>query len=295
MLVLKILLKLYLEVQALRKIRVLVYEKPSDAYWNLAVEEAIPRAVAIQKAPPTLRFFRNENAVIIGVFQYAEKEVNLEYALKNDVQIVRRFTGGGAVYHDMGNLNYALSLPFSEFNVPKDIIEYYSFFLNPLVSALKKLGFENVSKGLLNDIELNKRKVGGSAGSTKWNIAFFHGTLLVSTDIDRLSNVLKVPRVKLSDKGVPSVKKRVINLSSVRPDISQEEIIEEIIKSYSEHLNAEVYEGELGEEERKIAEALYNVKYSRREWNLERLNPLIADGEVEKILRKTVLSKWKSG
>ncbi|RLE78882.1 MAG: lipoate--protein ligase family protein, partial [Thermoprotei archaeon] len=268
----------------LRKLRILMYERPDDAYWNIAVEEAIPRAVSLGISPPTLRFFRNENAVIIGVFQYAEKEVNMEYANENQIQVVRRFTGGGAVFHDMGNINYALSLPFNEFHIPKDLVEYYGFFIKPIVLALKEMGIRDVEKGLLNDIEISGKKVGGSAASIKWDVGFFHGTLLVNTDLEKLSNVLKVPKTKLSDKGVSSVKKRVINIAEIKPEISQEEIVDSIIREYSKHLNVEVMEGELSDKEEKIARVLYEVKYSKKEWNIDRGSPLVFDREVEKAL-----------
>jgi len=253
----------------MRKLRIIWWEKPENAYFNIAGEEALARCFSGKYIKPTLRFFRNKNAVIIGYFQYAEKEVWLDETSIYNVQVVRRFTGGGAVYHDMGNLNYSIVVPF-EWGVPRKMIDFYRFFLEPLVNALKKLGVENAGIGKLNDLSIGKRKVGGTAASTRWNIAFFHGTLLIDTNIDMMARILKIAPQKLSDKGVKTLKERVINLKEVVREVKLEEIIDAITKSFAEKLDAEIIWSEVSEIEENTARILYETKYCKKEWNLER-------------------------
>lgn len=254
----------------MRKIRAIFYEKPEDAYYNLAVEEAIPRALSLGYGKPTIRFFRNENAVIIGYFQYAEREVNLREAELLKVQVVRRFTGGGAVYHDLGNLNYAISLPFTKI-IPTDIVEYYRFFLKPIVNALKSLGATNASLGGLNDLNIETRKVGGTAASRKWGVAFFHGTLLINTNLGTMARLLTPPLEKLKDKGVTRIRERVVNLSEILGSIKIEEVVDAIVREFEKTFEAQIeWKDDLTEKELSLAEKLYAYKYTSKEWNYRR-------------------------
>ena len=266
-------------------LRVLFDEKPENAYWNIALEETIPRAVGLNLSPPTLRFFHNKNAVIIGVFQYAEKEVNLEFTEKNNIQVVRRFTGGGAVYHDMGNLNYAISLPKNEFKTPTNMLEYYKFFIGIVVKALNNLGIK-ANLGKLNDIELNKKKIGGTAASIIWNVSFFHGTLLLNTNLNIMAKVLKVPKSKLSDKGVVRIEDRVMNIFDVYRSISEAKIIDSIITEFEKELNVRAIKGKLLPVEVNITNCLYKNKYSQDSWNLERESVIESNRRINKLLKE---------
>jgi lipoate-protein ligase A len=98
----------------MNSLRVLLYETPEDPYMNLAFEEAFVRVLSLRNPCPTLRIWRNKNAAVIGYFQKADEEVKLDVASKYDVAITRRFTGGGAVYHDLGNINYAIAVKSDE-------------------------------------------------------------------------------------------------------------------------------------------------------------------------------------
>lgn len=187
----------------------------------------------------------------------------------------------------MGNLNYAVSLP-KEFKVPTDMVEYYRFFIDPIVNVLRKLGVENANIGKLNDINIGNRKIGGTAASRRWNVSFFHGTLLVNTNIDILANVLKVPGIKLKDKGVKTIKERVINLSEVIPDVKIDELMEEIAEEYSKHLGLDFEWKEISEVELRVADMLYELKYSKDEWNLKRAPMHYYDELIQEKLKRVV-------
>jgi len=250
------------------RLRVILFETPYDAYFNLALEEAI-YYVAGKKGcrEPILRIWRNANAAVIGYFQRAEEEVDLEYAQEIGAAIVRRFTGGGAVYHDLGNVNYAVIVSR---RTPNPLTEIYGSLLKGTLYALKKLGaspkIENV-----NDIIVNSRKVSGTAATFKNNILFLHGCLLVSSDLNILRSLLKTPKKKLENNKASSVKYRVTLLEDAlgrRLDFS--EIVDVLVRGYEELLQLKAYYDLPSKLELQVAKILYEGKYRRNEWNLER-------------------------
>jgi lipoate-protein ligase A len=267
-------------------LRVVTFEEPEDPHFNMAVEEAIPRARGCDIVGDTLRLWRNANAVIIGYFQRAEEEVNLDVAEAIGAAIVRRFTGGGAVYHDLGNLNYALSLSAS--GRPASLDYVFSELLRGPVEALRSLGFSAEVQNV-NDIVVSGRKVSGTAATISWGSVFFHGAMLVSTDLARLASVLKVPAKKLIDKGVSSVKYRVTNLSELGR-VTADDIVGRLAESFSKLLGYNSYRlSLLTPEELEIANVLYNEKYTKREWNYERAPHRAfarAEGEIARVCRR---------
>jgi len=130
----------------------------ADPYVNMAIEEAVMRAVGAGQAPPTLRLCQNYIAVVIGYFQDAAEEVNLEACRQSGTAVVRRITGGGAVYHDRGNLNYALSIPLHDPRVPANVLASYHLLCQGLIEALAELGLD-AEYAPINDIVVGGRKV----------------------------------------------------------------------------------------------------------------------------------------
>ncbi|MGC8620754.1 MAG: lipoate--protein ligase family protein, partial [Caldisphaera sp.] len=256
-------------------LRVLMFETPHDAYFNIAFEEALARARGCNIIPDTLRFFRNKNAVIIGYFQRADEEVNINYLKKIDASLVRRPTGGGAVYHDLGNLNYSIVVSHDRAKSLSPVDYIFNELIKGPINALNSLGF-NARVENINDIVVNNRKVSGTAASISWNSIFFHGAMLLKTDIEKLSSVLKVSQKKLIDKGISNVKYRVTNLFDINDSIKVEEIINSMVESYRKLLNFNGVIYELpSKEEIEIANLLYEEKYRKEEWNMERAQHLI--------------------
>jgi lipoate-protein ligase A len=237
---------------------------------NLAVEEAIPRMVGEGKAPSTVRFWHNSNTIVIGCFQSAKLEVNMEACNETGTEIVRRFTGGGAVYHDSGNLNYAISLPKGHPLVPDlNLQSVFQRLSEGSVQGLRKLGVKAEFQPV-NDIQVDGKKVSGAAGSIRWNSIFHHGCILVNSDLSILGKVLNVPRVKLEDRHVASVQKRVTTVrDELGRDISTREVRDAIVDGIEKCYGVRVEPNDLTKEEKGLAEELYQTKYCRLEWNLE--------------------------
>lgn len=250
--------------------RLVDLEYREDPFRNLAVEEAIPQMVGGGKAPSTVRFWHNANTVVLGCFQSAELEVNFDACKQTGTQVVRRFTGGGAVYHDAGNLNYAISVRKGHPIVSEDdnLQVVFSRLSEGTVKGLRGLGV-NAEFQPINDIQVGGKKVSGAAGSVRWGAVFHHGCILVASDLAILGKVLNVPRAKLSDKHVASVQKRV---TTVRDELAREittsEVQGAIVKGVEECYGVRLEKGSLTREELALARELYDTKYGRAEWNL---------------------------
>ena len=176
---------------------------------------------------------QNEPSVIIGKNQNAYAEVNTEYAAERNIHVVRRITGGGAVYHDLGNINYT----FIAVNTEAEGIDF-ARFTTPIVEALAELGVTCTLSGR-NDLECDGRKISGSAQSTVDHRTLHHGTLMLSVNLNELSSVLKVDKEKLAYKAVKSHKARVANLIDLLPTpLSAEELINHIGTYVIRTLNA---------------------------------------------------------
>ena len=253
-----------------KNLRVLLYETPYDPYMNLAFEESffIVQANNVNSSN-TIRIWRNANAVVIGYFQKAVEEVNFEEANKIGAVVTRRFTGGGAVYHDLGNINYAIAYKVKK-KIDKPLDTAFRYLIKGVLFALKYLNLEAELENI-NDVVVGNHKVSGTVASYKQDTLFLHGSILVSTDLEKLYNVLKVSRKKLEDKKISSIKYRVTTISNIlKRKISYKEIIKAFVKGYEELFNAEAYYDLPESIELNIAEILYKYKYSLKEWNLER-------------------------
>ena len=250
--------------------RLVDQEYPDNPFMNLAVEEAIPRSVGGGKSPNTVRFWHNSNTIVIGCFQSAKLEVNMDACKQTGTKIVRRFTGGGAVYHDSGNLNYAISLrKGSRIVSDENLQSIFQRLSEGAVWGLRSLGVKAEFQPV-NDIQVEGKKISGAAGSMKWNTIFHHGCVLVNSDLAILGKVLNVPRTKLEEKHVASVQKRV---KTVRDELGRDlyttDVRNAIVQGIEKCYGVRVEAGDLTGEERSLAEELYQTKYSRLEWNLE--------------------------
>lgn len=246
-----------------RKLRVFVAEWPDNQFFNLAFEEA----VFLEADQPTLRLWRNDRVVIIGRFQCPALEVNAVEARNLGVKLVRRFTGGGAVYHDLGNVNYALTLPGYDMAIE----EAFKAVASAVVEALGSLGVRGAYYRPLNDIEVDGLKVSGMAACRSRGRVFVHGAMLVSSDISTLWRVLKVSREKLSDKRfVESRVKRVMTVSEViGRRVGPEELYEALAEAVAARFGMEVVWDRPKRSEIKRAVLLYNERYASLEWNLK--------------------------
>lgn len=248
-------------------LRVLTAEHPENPEYSLALEEALYISVSKLGSFPILRIWRHRDTIVLGYFQIAEEEVHVDRALNEGVRIVRRLTGGGAVYHDFGCLLWSIIAR----GPPEGGIDYvYGNLLRGFVEFLKDYADAKVEN--INDIVIGGKKVSGTAATyDRKGTYLLHGTLLMDTDLNKLSYLLKVPKRKLEDKGISDVKYRVGNLFEIiGRELETWELVEKLINSYSKLLNLKPIIDVPTSIEYKIADRLYKEKYSKREWNLER-------------------------
>jgi len=222
----------------------------------MAVDEALLIAVDSNIAPNTLRFWRNLNAVVVGRSQSIEKEVSIEGCEKYGTSVVRRFTGGGAVYQDHGNLNWTfVSRRDHPLAKVKGILEVFKVFSSPILDGIKTLEIRAEFKPP-NSIFVGDKKISGMAAHIKREAILCHGTLLVNTDLNRLTSVLKL------------VKNKVTNLQrELDRQIPMAQIKRAIITGFNSVHNIKVNHGKLSRKEIGIIKRLCENKYATEEWN----------------------------
>lgn len=226
----------------------------SDSYMNMAVEEAIARTVGRAEAPNTLRFWRNPNTIVIGRFQSAEAEVRFDSCKRYGTIFVRRFTGGGAVYQDAGNLNFSI-FGRKRCTGLADLSKVFEYYSAAIIRCFHNIGL-NAEFKPVNKIVIGKRKVSGIAGSLKWNCLTVHGSVLVKTNINVLKDVLKV------------VKDPVTTLQNeLGREISIPEIKREFKTWFGKIHRVRLVMDQLMEEEKRLAKTLFSEKYSQEDWN----------------------------
>src|SRR5947199_9631013 len=251
--------------------RLVDLEYRDDPFMNMSVEEAIPRAVGESKAPNTVRFWHNSNTLVVGCVQSAPREVKFDAWKETGTMVVRRFTGGGAVYHDACNLNYAISLKKGHPLVPDtDLQLVFQRLSQGAVEGLRSLGV-NAEFQPINDIQVEGKKVSGAAGSIRWGTVFHHGCILVASDLAILGRVLNVPQVKLAGRHVASVQKRVTTVrDELQKDVTTGEVRDAIVRGIERSYNLRLVAGQLSSSELSLAKELYDSKYNTSQWNLER-------------------------
>ena len=200
----------------------------TDPYINLAIEEYMFRKVD----DDVFMLWQNEPSVIVGKNQNVYAEVNMDFIRASKIHIARRITGGGAVYHDLGNLNYT----FITSREKADGIDF-EYFTKPIIEALEKLGICAKLSGR-NDLQVGERKFSGNAQYSDGKRVLHHGTLLFDSDLDILSNALNVDDEKLKAKAIKSTRSRVVNLKSIiNKDLDVKEfadvISEFVVSKYS--------------------------------------------------------------
>jgi len=181
-----------------------------DAGMNMAIDEAIMNSRRNNKVRDTFRLYRwKPSAVSIGFFQSIADEVNLQACTNYGVEVVRRITGGGAVYHDFdGEITYSLIAGVDNPKIPTDILKSYEVLCEGLVLGLKNLGL-SARFHPVNDILVDGKKISGNAQTRKNGIILQHGTLLIDVNVDKMFELLKVTDEKLRDKAIKGVKERV--------------------------------------------------------------------------------------
>ena len=232
----------------------------NDPRYNLAFEEYCFKELDLEDN--YIIFWINGPAIIIGKNQNTLEEINQSYVNENNIQVVRRITGGGAVYHDLGNLNFSI---ISKADGPEKI-DFHKFNI-PVVKSLEKLGINCELSGR-NDITIDGKKFSGIAQSVWKKRVLNHGTLLFDTKLDTLSNALNVKQDKIESKGVKSVKSRVTNIKPyMMEDVDIYGFRDLILNNMFEMEGLEPVEHKLSQEDLDNINKLFEEKYSTWEWN----------------------------
>ncbi|MBR7178331.1 MAG: lipoate--protein ligase [Oscillospiraceae bacterium] len=227
----------------------------TDPHHNLALEETLLNSAA---DAVILYLWQNENTVVIGRNQNPWKECRTSLLQEEGGRLARRLSGGGAVFHDLGNLNFTFLMPQERYDLDRQ--------LEVICTAVRSFGIDAVRSGR-NDILAGDRKFSGNAFYKNGHTAYHHGTVLIDADMEKLGRYLSPSKAKLSAKGVDSVRSRVGNLRELNPDISVEDMKAALWSAF-----AQVYNGSVEKFDIPCDEALLE-RYRSWEWNYGRKLP----------------------
>ncbi len=248
-----------------------IFHQSTDPYFNIATDEYILKHIQ----EDCFMLWRNNNAIIIGKYQNALAEINYEYVKANKIHVVRRISGGGAVYHDLGNLNFS----FTKQGKDMSLMDFEGY-TKPIIEVLQSLGVPAKFEGR-NDIMIEGKKISGNAEHIYKNKILHHGTLLFSSQMKNVSEALKTHPLKFQDKAIKSIPKRVTNIASYLPEPIS---IEEFTKKIMDHVVATFPDCryyEFTAEDIANIEKLKQEKYLTDEWNYG----LIADYNFQKAIK----------
>lgn len=230
----------------------------TDPAVNLALEEYALKQ--IRTGEDFLLFYINEPSIIIGKNQNTVEEINAAYVKEHGIHVVRRLSGGGAVYHDLGNLNFS-------FITNDDGQSFHNFrkFTEPVVQALHSLGVDAQLTGR-NDIQVGERKISGNAQFVTKGRMFSHGTLMLASEIENVVAALNVSLDKIKSKGVKSIRSRVANISEFLAEpITMEEFKRKLLVSIFG--GEDIPEYELSEADWAAVRQLADERYRSWDWN----------------------------
>lgn len=231
----------------------------TDPRINLAIEEYCLKHLDPEET--YLLFYINQPSIIIGKNQNTIEEINTKYVDENGIIVVRRLSGGGAVYHDLGNLNFS-------FITKDDGNSFHNFkkFTEPVVAALKRLGVDAKLSGR-NDLMANGRKISGNAQFSTKGRMFSHGTLLFDSEIEHVVSALKVKKDKIESKGIKSIRSRVANISEFLDQKMTTVEFRSMLLRYIFDTEGEIPEYKLTEKDWKIINQISKERYQNWDWN----------------------------
>ncbi len=232
-------------------------------YMQMALDEVLLNRVAKGEREPTLRIWEwASSSVVLGRFQSVRNEVDMEAAEEHDITVVRRITGGGAMFNEPRNtITYSLYAP-EELVKGMSFVESYAYLDDWVLKGLRSIGVDAVYQPI-NDIASSAGKIGGAAQTRRHGTVLHHAMLSYDIDADKMLQVLRIGREKLSDKGTKSAKKRV---SPVRDQSQMERssVIDALLGTFTSLYGLEG--SEVSEEERQEAEQLVESKFATEEW-----------------------------
>ncbi len=227
-----------------------------DPYFNLATEEYLLK----NRKENVFMLWQNEPTVVVGKHQNIHAEINHDFVSEKNIKVARRLSGGGTVYHDLGNLNFTYIMTGKQGKMVD-----FTKYTNDILEVLNNLGADAV-RNKRNDLIINDKKISGNAEHIFKQRVIHHGTLLFNSDLEVLDETIKVKQGKYTDKAVQSVRSKVTN---ILPHLSNKISLEEFRKALIDHIlrkykNTSLYE--LSENEEQAITALKHEKYTTWEW-----------------------------
>ncbi|WP_377892326.1 lipoate--protein ligase [Alkalihalobacillus sp. R86527] len=237
-------------------------ENIMDAGINLAIEEYILKELDPEET--YLLFYSMNPTVIVGKNQNTIEQIDTTYIRENDVAVIRRLSGGGAVYNDPGNLSFSI--------ITKDdgnSFHNYKKFTDPVVKALHKMGVDAELSGR-NDLLVNGKKISGNAQFSTKGRMYSHGTLMFDVNLENVVKALKVNKEKIESKGIKSIRSRVTNISEhMDEDMTREEFKQKLLQSIFEEYD-EVPTYQLTEDDWDEINSIADKRYKNWDWNYGR-------------------------
>jgi len=229
----------------------------TNPYFNLASEEYLLKCFQ----EDILLLYRNSPSIVVGKHQNTLAEINLPFVLENDILVARRISGGGSVFHDLGNLNFAFFTSGRE----GELVDYKRATL-PIIEALKGMGLE-VSLGKRNELLLKKLKISGTASHVFKKRVLHHGTLLFSSEMESLSAALKTAKDRFTDRAVKSVPSRVTNIRDHLMEQMDVEVFQQRVLDHMLQTDKDARTYAFSKVDLTKIRALRDSKFSTWEWN----------------------------
>lgn len=234
-----------------------IYNKSTEPYFNMAVEEYLFKNFK----DDIFMLWRNDNAIIVGKHQNTLAEINIDYVKEKNIKVVRRLSGGGAVFHDLGNLNFTFIM-----NGDEGKLVDFRKYTQPIIDVLQKVGVNAIFEGR-NDLTIEGKKFSGNAVHIIKNRVLQHGTLLFSSVMKDVSEALKVNPLKFTDKAVKSVRSRVTNISEHLQEPMELDLFSNMIMAHIMEMYPDSIKYELNENDTSVIQNMANRKYSTWDWN----------------------------
>lgn len=240
-----------------------IVDGAAPAATNMAIDEAI-----LASGMPTLRLYTwRPSALSIGYFQGIHEEVDLEACRRHHVDVVRRISGGGAVYHDrQGEVTYSLVLP--EAALPRDVQQLCRRICTAIAVGLQHLGVD-ARFAPLNDVVVNGKKISGSAQTRRHGHVLQHGTVLLDVDAPLMFSLLRVSQTKTASKGIETASARVTSLRHLVGGVGRTRIITALQRGFADAFDVTLQDGVLTDDEKERLPGL-REKYDSDEWNFQR-------------------------
>jgi lipoate-protein ligase A len=247
-----------------------------DAYTNMAIDEAILMARIEKKVPNTLRFYRwKPSTVSLGYTRNVEEDVYVEACRRHEVQIVRRCTGGGTVYHDADDeVTYSVVVD-EKFVGLSDVTKSYEAVYRGLIEAIATLGlkadFGSGTQRRCPNLMVQDRKISGSSQARRRGVLLQHGTLLVRADLKKMFTLLRVPWSDDLEVVLKVAKRKITSIEQERgKNISISEAHRALVKGFRKGLGVQFKEDTLTSYEQELAKKLRAEKYTAESWNFKR-------------------------